>query len=62
MVSKQTTILLSEDTNIQRKGRNGKMVGGAGTGRSLAAFADMRKCRNLESWREERVIVVGETE
>lgn len=38
------------------------MVEGAGTGRSLAAFADMRKCRNLESWREERVIVVGETE
>lgn len=46
----------------QRKGRNGNIVGGAGTGRSLAAFADMRKCRNLESWREERVIVVDETE
>ena len=38
------------------------MMGGAGTGRSLAASEDMRKCRNLESWREERVIVVDETE
>ena len=38
------------------------MMGGAGTGRSLAASEDMRKCRNLESWREERVIVVDETD
>lgn len=55
-------------TNLQQRSqehtleRNGNMMGGAGTGRSLAASEDMRKCRNLESWREERVIVVDETE